>query len=146
LGLYNRGSIKIGHQRVQISVPRIYDNQNKCNKSLESYNKLRELQEIDDRVLKAVLLGLSTRDYEPVIKNMMDSFGISHSSVSKEFIEQSSQRLEAFENRSLKGYDFVSLFIDGKYLAKEQALIVGVTILGDKIPIGFSRQPRKTIK
>ncbi len=135
---YNRGSIKLGHQRVPIEVPRIYDTKNSCNKSLESYSKLRKLQEIDDRVLKAVLLGLSTRDYEPVIKNMMDSFGISHSSVSKEFIEQSSQRLEAFENRSLKEYDFVSLFIDGKYLAKEQVLIVlGVTIQGDKIPIGF---------
>jgi transposase-like protein len=69
---------------------------------------------------------------------MMDSFGISHSSISKEFIEQSSQRLEAFEKRSLKEYDFISLFSDGKYLAKEQVLIVlGVTIQGDKIPIGF---------
>ena len=135
---YNRGSIKLGHQRVPIDVPRIYDKENNCNKSLESYGKLRELQEIDDRVPKAVLLGLSTRDYEPVIKNMMDSFGISHSSVSKEFIEQSSQRLEAFENRSLKEYDFIGLFIDGKYLAQEQVLIVlGVTIQGDKIPIGF---------
>ena len=135
---YNRGSIKLGHQRVPIDVPRIYDKENNCNKSLESYGKLRELQEIDDRVPKAVLLGLSTRDYEPVIKNMMDSFGTGHSSVSKEFIEQSSQRLEAFENRSLKEYDFIGLFIDGKYLAQEQVLIVlGVTIQGDKIPIGF---------
>ena len=134
----NRGSIKLGHQRVPIDVPRIYDKENNCNKSLESYGKLRELQEIDDRVPKAVLLGLSTRDYEPVIKNMMDSFGTGHSSVSKEFIEQSSQRLEAFENRSLKEYDFIGLFIDGKYLAQEQVLIVlGVTIQGDKIPIGF---------
>ena len=135
---YNRGSIKLGHQRIPIDVPRIYDKENSCNKSLESYSKLRELQQIDERVLKAVLLGLSTRDYEPVIKNMMDSFGISHSSVSREFIEQSSQRLEAFENRNLREYDFISLFIDGKYLAKEQVLIVlGVTIQGDKIPIGF---------
>jgi len=135
---FNRGSVKIGQQRVPIDVPRIYDKENKCHKSLDSYNKLRQLQEIDDRVLKAVLLGLSTRDYEPVIKNMLDSFGISHSSVSREFIEQSSQRLEAFENRSLKEYDFIGLFIDGKYLAKEQVLIVvGVTIQGDKIPIGF---------
>jgi transposase-like protein len=135
---YNRGSIKLGHQRVPVDVPRIYDNADQCNKSLESYSKLRQLQAIDDRVLKAVLLGLSTRDYEPIIKQMMDSFGISHSSVSKEFIEQSSQRLQAFENRSLIEYDFISLFIDGKYLAKEQVLIVlGVTIKGDKIPIGF---------
>ena len=135
---FNRGSVKIGHQRVPIDVPRIFDKKNNNHKSLESYTKLRQLQEIDDRVLKAVLLGLSTRDYEPVIKNMLDSFGISHSSVSREFIEQSSQRLQSFENRSLKEYDFVSLFIDGKYLAKEQVLIVlGVTIQGDKIPLGF---------
>ncbi len=135
---YNRGSVRLGQQRIPIDVPRIYDNENNCNISLKSYSKLRELQEIDDRVLKAVLLGLSTRDYEPVIKNMLDSFGLSPSSVSKEFIEQSSARLEAFENRSLKEYDFVSLFIDGKYLAKEQVLIVlGVTIQGDKIPLGF---------
>ncbi len=97
---YNQGSIKMGQQRIRLDVPRIYDNENKQNRSLASYGKLRELQEVDERLLKAVLLGLSTRDYEPVIKNLMDSFGISHSSVSKEFIEQSSRRLEAFENRS----------------------------------------------
>lgn len=135
---YNPGSVKIGAERLRVSVPRMYDNVNGNNKSLETYEKLRELQSVDDRLLKAVILGLSTRNYEPVIKNLMDSFGISHSSVSRDFIEQSSSRLEVFENRSLNDYDFVALFIDGKYLAKEQVLIVlGVTIGGEKIPIGF---------
>ena len=135
---YNRGSVKIGQQRIPVDVPRIYDKENGCNKSLESYGQLREIQAVDDRLLKAVLLGLSTRDYEPVVKNLMDSFGISHSSVSREFIEQSGRKLEDFEKRSLKDYDFVGLFIDGKYLAKEQVVIaLGVTLQGDKIPLGF---------
>ncbi|MCK4560189.1 MAG: transposase [Calditrichia bacterium] len=134
----NPGSIKLGERRIKLEVPRIYDNESDCNKPLDSYGKLREMDSLDDRILKAVLLGLSTRDYKQVIGNLLDGFGLSSSSVSNEFIEQSSQKLEAFENRDLSDYDFVSLFIDGKYLAKEQIIIVlGVTIQGDKIAIGF---------
>jgi transposase-like protein len=134
----NPGSIKLGERRIKLEVPRIYDHKSECNKPLESYGKLREMDAIDDRILKAVLLGLSTRDYKQVIGNLLDGFGLSSSSVSSEFIEQSSRKLEDFENRDLSDYDFVSLFVDGKYLAKEQIIIVlGVTIQGDKIPIGF---------
>jgi len=134
----NPGSIKLGDRRIRLAVPRIYDQESGSNKPLETYNKLREIESIDDRILKAVLLGLSTRDYEQVIGNLLDGFGLSASSVSNEFIEQSSKRLDNFENRDLSDYDFVSLLIDGKYLAKDQIIIVlGITIQGDKIPIGF---------
>jgi transposase-like protein len=134
----NPGSIKLGERRIKLEVPRIYDNDSDCNKPLDSYGKLREMGSLDDRILKAVLLGLSTRDYKRVIGNLLDGFGLSSSSVSNEFIEQSSRKLEDFENRDLSDYDFVSLFIDGKYLAKDQIIIVlGVTIQGDKIPISF---------
>ena len=135
---YNPGSIRISGQKIPVCVARIYDNQDQKNKSLLTYEKLKEMGEVNDQILKAMILGLSTRDYEPVIKNMLDSFGLSHSSVSKEFIEQSSEKLKQFENRDIGEHDFVALFIDGKYLAKEQIIIIlGVTIKGDKIPIGF---------
>jgi len=135
---FNPGSVKIGDQRIPVDVPRVYDKYSGCNKQLGNYEQLKEIPAIDEGVLKAVLLGLSTRDYNQVMCNLLDSFGLSHSSVSREFIEQSSKKLEAFEKRDLSEYDFVSLFIDGKYLAKEQIIIVlGVTMQGDKIPIGF---------
>jgi transposase-like protein len=134
----NPGSMKLGERRVKLAVPRIFDKESGRHKPLESYGKLREIETINDRILKAVLLGLSTRDYKQVIGNLLDGFGLSSSSVSNEFIDQSSKKLEYFENRDLSEYDFVSLFIDGKSLAKEQIIIVlGVTIEGDKIPIGF---------
>jgi putative transposase len=135
---FNPGSVKIGSQKIPVSVPRIYDNKSMRNQSLQTYEKLREISQVNDSVLKAMILGLSTRDYEPVVKNMLDSFGLSHSSVSKEFIEKSAEQLKQFENRDITEHDFIALFIDGKYLAKEQIIIVlGVTIKGDKIPIGF---------
>jgi len=134
---FNPGSVKLAGERLRMEVPRIYDHKNKASKPLTIYEKLKELPGIDEKLLKAVLLGLSTRDYEQVIKTMLDSFGVSHSSVSNAFIEQS-RRLEAFESRDLSDYEFVGVFIDGKYLAKEQMIIVlGVTLQGDKIPLGF---------
>jgi putative transposase len=134
----NPGSIKLGERRVRLAVPRLFDKETGHNKPLDNYGKLREIETIDDRILKAVLLGLSTRDYKQVIGNLLDGFGLSSSSVSSEFIEQSSKKLEYFENRDLSEYDFVCLFIDGKSLAKEQIIIVlGITIEGNKIPIGF---------
>lgn len=134
----NPGSMQLGDRKIKLAVPRIYDNETGSNKPLDTYSKLKDIDTLDDRVLKAVLLGLSTRDYEQVIGTLMDSFGLSASSVSNEFIEQSSRKLEAFENRDLSEYDVISLFIDGKHLAKEQIIIVlGVTLQGDKIPLGF---------
>ena len=58
-------------------------------------------------------------------------------SQSQNFIEYSKQALEAFEKRKFEDQDFVAVFIDGKHLAKQQMIIaLGVTIKGDKIPLG----------
>jgi len=134
----NPGSVKIGDQRLRIKIPRLFDKLKQRNKKLQSYEKLRQLQGVDDRIFKAVLLGLSTRNYDQVVVNLMDSFGFSASSVSREFIEKSRQRLYEFENRDLSPYEFVALFIDDKSLAREQIIIaLGVTLTGEKIPLVF---------
>ena len=44
---YNPGSVKVGNQRIKISVPRIYDKEDQQNKPLESYDELRELKDVD---------------------------------------------------------------------------------------------------
>ena len=67
----NPGSIKLGERRIKLEVPRIYDNESDCHKPLESYGKLHEMDALDDRILKAVLLGLSTWDYKLVIGNFL---------------------------------------------------------------------------
>ncbi len=77
-------------------------------------------------------------DYQAVIGRLAESFGLSRSSVSLRFIEESSEKLKTVEERRLDDRRFVPLFIDGKYLAREQIVIVlGVTIEGEKIPPGF---------
>jgi putative transposase len=134
----NRGSVWLGEEKVGIDVPRIYDNESKRNKSLDSYEKLKEIEPDEHRLMKAIIHGLSTNDYKSVVENFIDSRGLSRSNVSQRFIEESTKRLEEFCNRDLSVNNYVAIFIDGKYFYKEQIVIaLGVTDDGRKIPLGF---------
>jgi transposase-like protein len=134
----NPGSVWLGEEKVGIEVPRIIDKESKRNKSLENYEKLRELEPDEERLLKAILCGLSTNDYKGVAEQFIESRGLSRSKVSQRFIEESSKRLEEFINRDLSSNNYVAIFIDGKYFQKEQIVIaLGITEDGRKLALGF---------
>ncbi len=134
----NPGSIRIGEEKVKVKVPRIRDNKGLVTISPESYQKLRSIELPSESLMKKTILGLSQHDYQEVVKMGLESFGLSQSSVSKAFIEESGKALEEFEKRDLGLYDFIALVIDGKYLSKENIVIaLGITISGEKIPLGF---------
>lgn len=135
---FNPGSVQIGDQRLRMDIPRVINTETKSFEPLESYEQVKQTDTPTDQLLKGVLLGLSMRDYDSVIDHLGEGFGLSKSSVSRSFKEKTKEKLDLFEKRDLSNYDFVSLFIDGKYLAKEQIMIVlGVTMQGNKLPIGF---------
>jgi putative transposase len=134
----NPGSIRIGEEKVPVDVPRFYDKENDKTEESEYYRQLHELPMPSDEVLKKVIKGLSQKDYEEVTKSVIESFGLSQSTISRSFIEESKKRLEEFENRDLSLYDFIALIIDGKYLSRDNIVIaLGVTITGIKVPLGF---------
>jgi len=135
---FNPGSVEVGGEKLRISIPRVFDTESDSHISLKTYEQLKTLNAMNEQLMKRVLFGVSTADYASVIGQLLDSFGLSRSSVSKRFVETSEEQLTAFMERNLSDYDFIALFLDGKYLAKEQIIIaLGVTIEGDKIPIGF---------
>jgi len=134
----NPGSIRIGSERVKMRIPRLYDKTTKQTEGLGNYKKLRETEFPKDTLLKNILYGLSEQNYGEVTKQTVESFGLSQSTVSRAFVEESEKALKEFEERDLGNYDFVGLIIDGKYLQKEQVVIaLGITIDGYKIPLGF---------
>ena len=134
----NPGSIRVVEEKVKIKVPRIHDNQSLITESPDSYQKLKSIELPSEALMKRIILGLSQHDYQEVVKMGLDSFGLSQSTVSKAFIEESTKALEEFEKRDLGLYDFIALVIDGKYLSKENIVIaLGITINGEKIPLGF---------
>lgn len=134
----NPGSVRVGEEKVNISVPRVYDQESGENVSLNSYMELRATEADEYRLMKGMLHGLSTNDYGKVVRSFADSFGLSRSSVSNRFIEQSKEAVKEFNERDLSMNNFIALYIDGKYLAKEQMVIaLGVTDQGDKLPLGL---------
>lgn len=134
----NPGSIKIGDERVKMRIPRLYNTETKQTEGLDNYKKLREIETPADELVRKIIFGLSEKNYGEVTKTTLGSFGLSQSTVSRQFIEESKKSLEEFESRDLGKYDFIGLVIDGKYLQREQVVIaLGITIDGIKIPLGF---------
>jgi len=134
----NPGSIKIGDERVKMQIPRLYNTETNKTEGLDNYKKLREIETPADELVRKIIFGLSEKNYGEVAKTTLGSFGLSQSTVSRQFIEESKKSLEEFEQRDLGKYDFIGLVIDGKYLQREQVVIaLGITMDGIKIPLGF---------
>jgi hypothetical protein len=115
----NSGSIRIDGEKVPIDVPRVRNTDTEEERSLESYQAMKNA-EVGPELTKAILLGLSQGDYQQVAGQFIDGFGLSQSSVSRRFQERAQQALEEFENRSLEEENFLALWIDGKRIAGEQ--------------------------
>ena len=139
----NPGSIKLGDERLPIEVPRVRDRSDQVERPLESYQAMHAGLNVEalleeDLLRKRLLKGLSTRDYGEVASAFVDSFGLSQSSVSRRFVERSRRALETFEARRFDEERFLALWLDGKYLAKEQIVIaLGLTEDGRKLPLAF---------
>lgn len=134
----NPGSIMVGEEKIPVKVPRLLNKEDNSKKEVDIYKKIKQMEEPSELLLKKIILGLSQKDYERTTRRMVQSFGLSQSTVSRRFKEKSKEILKEFENRDLGKYDFIALILDGKYLKNEQVVIaMGITMGGIKIPLGF---------
>jgi transposase-like protein len=132
----NPGSVRIGNQKLSVEVPRIVDNHTGHVDNIELYDNIKDLPDQKEEMVMSVLKGISTRDYSQVATQVMNSFGLSASSISRHFIEYSAKAVQEFASRPLQEDVYVALFIDGKYLAGEQMILaLGVTSKGIKKPL-----------
>lgn len=99
---------------------------------------LHEISIPNQEVINIVIKGISQKDYDEVTKSLIESYGLSQSTISRKFIEESQKELKKIENRDLGKYDFIAMTIDGKCLSREIILIaLGVTTCDIKIPLEF---------
>ena len=135
---FNPGSVNIGGKKLKVQVPKVVDNSNGSFQPLESYGELKKLDDIEEGTLQGVLHGLSTRDYHGVIDHLQEGFGLSKSSVSSKFIKASAECLKEFEQRDISAHRLIAVFIDGKYLMRQQMIIaLGITEQGEKVVLGM---------
>jgi len=134
----NPGSVYLGDQKVSVKVPRVRNKQTGEEVPLRSYEELKDSSHFDESIFRHVINGISTRKYDLAAEHVPETFGIKKSSVSRSFKQASAKRLRDILERDLSTEDIIAIFIDGKSLRDMQVMIaLGVTISGEKIPLGF---------
>jgi transposase-like protein len=138
----NKGSVRLGGQRVPIKVPRVRSDRGEI--SLRSYAALKNGPgQVDELLLRRVLYGISCRNYEAASESVPGAIGLSSSSVSRAVVEASSAKLREFQERDLSGQHYVAIFLDGKTFADTTMVVaLGVRITGEKEFLGFVETTR----
>ena len=132
----NPGSVKLAGQRVPIRVPRVRGPEGEV--PLPSYSRLRQGGELDEVLFRRVLYGISCRNYEKAAEAVPGAIGLSGTTVSRHFVEASSEKLQEFQERDLSGLDVVVILLDGKTFGDEQmVLAMAITLDGRKHILGF---------
>ena len=132
------GSVYLGDEKFRIEVPRVRDSESNTELGLDSYSRFQRPRELDEDVMKKVLLGLSCGRYEETARSIPEAFGISRSTVSRRTIRASARKLQALMSRPLNQDEFAAVFMDGKSFAEDgMVLAVGITLEGEKKILGF---------
>ena len=134
---HQRGSVYIGEQRIPLSVPRVRDTVRGKEVPLRRYERLQSPgPEVEDRLLKRVLHGLSCGDYRDCSGAIPEALSFSPSTVSRRVV-RASERKHLMERR-LEPYDFVGLVFDGKRFGDDGIIIaLGITMTGKKVMLGI---------
>lgn len=136
-GSENR-SIYLADQKIRTLVPRVRNSRKNKEVPLRTYELLQSPRNADEGILRRILSGLSCHNYEACAEAVPEAFGLSSSTISRRFIKVSSRKLKELMERDLSQYDIIALFIDGKSFAEDEMIIaLGVTMGGEKIPLGF---------
>lgn len=132
------GSVVLGGQRIALKKQRV----KKAGKDVElqSYSALQGFDLLQDRVLKHMMSGVSTRNYDGLLEEVSGGLGLKKSSVSKAFIKGSKQALEAINGRDLSSHDWLAVMIDGVGFGDNLVIVaMGITTSGKKLILGLKK-------
>jgi transposase-like protein len=130
------GSVALSDRKLRVERPRLRDRQGEV--TIPAYAVLQDDERMSRRMLELLLSGVSTRDYQKVIREMADTVGVSKSSVSREFVEESATKLQELNERSLLGQELLIIYLDGMVYGEHHVLgAVGIDREGFKHALGM---------
>lgn len=133
----NPGTVAMAGQRVRMRIPRVRSRAG-AEIRLRSYEALSGDGEVNERLLRRVLYGISCRNYEAAAEAIPGAIGLSGSTVSRRFVEASATKLREMQERDLSGEDVVAMLVDGKTFADATMVVaLGITMSGEKRFLGF---------
>ncbi len=130
------GSVALSDRKLRVERPRLRGNEREVR--LPAYAALQDDGRMSARMLELLLSGVSTRDYQKVIREMAETVGVSKSSVSREFVAESAQKLQELNERSLASQELLIIYLDGTVYGEHHVLgAIGVDRQGFKHAFGM---------
>ncbi len=134
------GRVRLSERQVRVRKPRLRKKGQGRGGEVEipAYEAINRNGELGSRMLEILMCNVSTRHYSRVIPQMADTAGVSKSSVSRQFIEQSGQQLEQLAERHFDDVEFLIIYIDGLVFGEHHVICAaGVDSEGQKHVLGL---------
>jgi len=133
-----QGWVMVDGQKVPLLRPRARCTNGSGEVRLERYRELQQPRRLRETVLRRILHGVSGRNYEQVVGQVRESFGVKRSSVSRAFVRATAERVRELCERRWDGERFAAIMIDGKSFAREMMVaVLGITADGAKQILGL---------
>jgi transposase-like protein len=131
------GYVTWAGRKVPIERPRLRDRKGR-EVELERYGQFQSDGAMQQDVARRVLAGVSSRKYERVLDELCDGYGISKSSVSRQWRAASAEALRGLCERLLGELDFAALMIDGIRFGEFLLIVaLGIDAGGHKHVLGL---------
>lgn len=131
------GKVSLADRQLRVKRPRLRHKQN-GEVNIPAYDALQENSATAQRMMGALLRGVSTREYADVLPEMAETAGVSRSSVSRQAIEGSIEQLRQLQERRWEEADLLVLYIDGQRFGEHHVIsAVGIDRAGDKHVLGI---------
>jgi len=134
---WQKGRVSLADRQIRIKRPRLRHKQN-GEVRVPAYDSLQDNDTTSQRMMGALLRGVSTREYAEVLPEMAETAGVSRSSVSRQAIEGSIEQLRQVRERRWDDIDLLVLYIDGQRFGSHHVIsAVGVDRNGNKHVLGI---------
>jgi putative transposase len=132
-----QGRVSLADRQIKVKRPRLR-HRREGEVNIPAYESLQENSATAQRMLGALLRGVSTREYAEVLPEMAETAGVSRSSISRQAIEGSVEQLRQLRERRWDKADLLVLYIDGQRFGSHHVMsAVGVDRAGDKHVLGI---------
>src|SRR4051794_33943376 len=107
---WQKGRVSLADRQIRVKRPRLRHKQN-GEVPVPAYESLQDNGATAQRMMGALLRGVSTREYGEVLPQMAETAGVSRSSVSRQAIEGSIEQLRQLRERRWDETDLLVLYI-----------------------------------
>ena len=131
------GRVMLADRQLRVKRPRLRHKQ-EGEVKVPAYQALQDNGATAERMMGALLRGVSTRQYEEVLPEMAATAGVSRSSISRQAIEGSADQLRQLRERRWDKTDVLAIYIDGQRFGAHHVIsAVGIDRSGVKHVLGI---------